>query len=154
MAADILAARGAAGDCSFAAKCGTTAARNPIPPLPTEIANGVLRLTAMRPPRIERPDLWAGVVADARRLVDEGWAAMAIALGWSAADLFGVGPKGDWDFQGLAVWLNGDSVVMLDEARSVAVDASGNHRYFTRGGMRHGTHPTINPVMLWQFGRG
>ena len=108
----------------------------------------------MPPPRkLEKAGNWRGVITDALTIAREGWVAQAIALGWNAGDLFGVGPRDDWDFQGLAVWLGGSSIVLLDERKAVAIDGNGERRYFVRGGMRHGTHPSIEPVMLWDFGR-
>jgi hypothetical protein len=105
------------------------------------------------PNGLEKAGNWRGVVADALTIAREGWAAKALALGWNAGDLFGIGPWDDWDFQGLAVWLDGCRMALLDERRAVAVNAAGDRRYFVRGGPRHGTHPTISPVMLWDFGR-
>lgn len=122
--------------------------------LSPSLSAALLRLEGMPPPRkLERAANWRGVVTDALTIAREGWAAKAIALGWTAGDLFGVGPRDDWDFQGLAVWLDGSRMLLLDERKAVAIDGAGERRYFVRGGMRHGTHPTIEPVMLWDFGR-
>lgn len=123
--------------------------------LPDDLANALRRLETMPPPRkLERAANWRGVVVDAMTLARDRWAAKALALGWTAGDLFGIGPRDDWDFQGLAVWLDGRRIVMLGDKRAIAADASGGSRSsFDRGGMRHGTHPTIDPVMLWEFGR-
>jgi hypothetical protein len=123
--------------------------------LPDDMAAALRRLEVLPPPRkLERAENWRGVVADAMTLARDRWAAKAMALGWTAGDLFGIGPRDDWDFQGLAVWLEGRRIVMLDSQRVIVV---GNPRdcrsSFERGGMRHGTHPTIEPVMLWEFGR-
>lgn len=122
--------------------------------LPDDLANALRRLERLPPPRkLERAANWRGVVVDAMTLARDRWAAKAMALGWTAGDLFGIGPRDDWDFQGLAVWLDGRRIVMLDDKRAIAADASGGSRSsFDRGGMRHGTHPTIEPVMLWEFG--
>ena len=68
--------------------------------------------------------------------------------------MFGIGPRDDWDFQGLAVWLEGRRIVMLDSQRVIVAGKPGDYRSsFERGGPRHGTQPTITPVMLWEFGR-
>jgi hypothetical protein len=123
--------------------------------LPDDLATALRRLERMPPPRkLQRPQNWGGVVADAMTLARDRWAAKAIALGWTAGDLFGVGARDDWDFQGLAVWLDGRRIVMLDDKQAIVVGNLGDYRTaFVRGGMRHGTHPTVQPVMLWEFGR-
>lgn len=119
--------------------------------LPSEIAVGMERLTSRRPPRLTRPEIWAEVVADAQRLVTEGWAAQAVALGWSATDLFGIGPHDDWEFEGLAVWLRRRKLALIDADVAVAHGAAST-AHFMRGGAGHGTMPTIQPVPLWDFG--
>jgi hypothetical protein len=45
-----------------------------------------------------------------------------LALGWSEADLFGIGPNDDVEFAGLSVWLCGRSIVMVDEDRAIVAD--------------------------------
>ncbi len=101
---------------------------------------------------LQTPEHWRSIVRDALAIAREGWATKALALGWSAEDLFGIGPRDDWDFAGLAVWLRGRAIALLDEDRAVV--SVGNQRStFIRGGMGHGTHPTVTPVMLWEFGR-
>ena len=121
--------------------------------LPDDLAASLRALEYMPAPRkIEQADSWRGIVRDALAIARGGWAANAIALGWSNGDLFGIGPRDDWEFSGLAVWLRGRSIVLLDQHRAIVADR--DHRAaFTRGGMGHGTHPTVTPVMLWEFGR-
>lgn len=123
--------------------------------LPDDLAAALRRLEGLPPPRkLEQAGNWSGVVGDAMTLARDRWAAKAMALGWTAADLFGVGPRTDWGFQGLAVWLYGRRIVMLDDSRVIVASKAGNYRSaFERGSPRHGTHPTIQPVMLWDFGR-
>ena len=123
--------------------------------LPDDLAAALRRFEQMGPPRkLENPGNWRGVVADAMTLARDRWAAKALALGWSSGDLFGIGPRDDWDFQGLALWLEGRRIVMLDAKQAVVVGDRANYRStFVRGGMRHGTYPAISPVMLWEFGR-
>lgn len=103
--------------------------------LPDDIAAALGRLEVLPPPRkLERAENWRDVVADAMTLARDRWAAKAMALGWTAGDLFGIGPRDDWDFQGLAVWLEGRRIVMLDDKRAIAADASGGSRSsFDRG---------------------
>lgn len=123
--------------------------------LPGDLAEALRRLETLPPPRkLERAANWRGVVADAMTIARDRWAAKAMALGWTAGDLFGIGPCDDWDFQGLAVWLDGRRIVLLDDKRAIAASISGEARSsFERGGIRHGTHPTSEAFMLWNFGR-
>lgn len=122
--------------------------------LPDNLAAALRRLETLPPPRkIENAEVWRRVVADALRIARDRWAAKALAMGWTAGDIFGVGPRDDWDFQGLAAWLDGMRIVMLDDTQAISTNDAGKNRYFIRGGMRHGTHPTVVPVMLWDFGR-
>jgi len=123
--------------------------------LPDDLAGALRRLETLAPPRqLENAHSWRSVVADAMTIARDQWAANAMALGWTAGDLFGVGPRDDWEFQGLAIWLDGRRLVMLDQARAIAVNAAdGRAATFIRGGTRHGSHPTVSPVMLWDFGR-
>ncbi len=126
----------------------------PLRDLPSGVVTGLRLLEqSSAPPKLERPASWRPVVADALRLANEGWAARALALGWSAHDLFGIGPVDDWEFSGLAVWLGGRTIVTLDSACAVAEGGQGFGSIFIRGGMGHGTHPTITPVLLWEFAR-
>lgn len=123
--------------------------------LPNDIAASLRRLETLPPPRtLERATNWRGVVADAMTIARDRWAVKAMALGWTAGDLFGIAPRDDWDFQGLAVWLEGRRIVMLDGQRVIVAGKAGDYRSsFERGGPRHGTQPIITPVMLWDFGR-
>ncbi len=123
--------------------------------LPHDLAAALFRLETLPPPRkLEPAANWRGVIADAMTLARDRWAAKAMALGWTAGDLFGIGQRDDWDFQGLAVWLDGRRIIMLDAERAIVAGNPGDYRSaFVRCGMRHGTRPTIEPVMLWEFGR-
>jgi len=80
------------------------------------LARAVSRLPARRP-NVEGTDAaWREIVADARRLVAEGWITTALALGWTAHDLFGVLD----DREGLAVWLRGRAIILIDGDGAVA----------------------------------
>ncbi|WP_288338494.1 hypothetical protein [uncultured Sphingomonas sp.] len=121
--------------------------------LPEHLAASLRTLEYMPAPRRgDLADRWRGIVRDALGLARGGWAANAMALNWSAGDLFGIGPRDDWEFSGLAVWLRGRSIVLLDQQRAIVADGD-QRAAFTRGGMGHGKHPTVTPVMLWEFGR-
>jgi len=126
--------------------------------LPDDLASALRHLETMPAPRkLDRATNWSGVVADTMTIARDRWAAKAMALGWTPGDLFGIGLRDDWDFQGLAVWLDGRRIIMLDGNQAIVAGGPsdlGNYRSaFIRGGMRHGTHPAVTPVMLWEFGQ-
>jgi len=121
--------------------------------LPDALATSLRTLEYMpAPKKIHRAENWRAVVADALTIARSGWAAKALALGWTAGDLYGIGPRDDWEFSGLAVWLRGRPIVLLDERYAIVTDV-GHRASFRRGGMGHGIHPAMTPVMLWEFGR-
>jgi hypothetical protein len=123
------------------------------PPLPdtfgldARLAADLRRLDVMPAPRVVGRGAWRPIVDDAMRVARDGWAASALALGWSEADLFGIGPNDDLEFAGLSVWLRGRTVLVVDEARALVVDGDRRAAYNRRpiGGLK--------PLMLWQFGR-
>lgn len=118
-------------------------------PLPTDIVAGLKRLGGMAAPRITRPEVWPQVVADAQRLVAEGWAAQAIGLGWAPLHLWGCSPeKGGNEAQdGLAVVLAGRRIVLLDDRSAIIESAAGTRRVFN-------VLPMAGAVMLWELGNG
>lgn len=120
---------------------------NDTAPMPVGIAAGLAALRTMAAPRITRPEVWPGIVADAVRLVDEGWAAKALALGWEPAHLWGCSPDkgGNPDHDGLAVLLAGRQIVMLDEAAAIMESRAGTHRLFN-------LRPMAGAIMLWELG--
>jgi hypothetical protein len=95
----------------------------PLMALPADLMAGLSKLRAMRTPRIHRPELWAGIKADAMRIAAEGWASQAMSLGWDAYALWGVEPSNDPDEFSLAVELAGRSIRAVDE-----------HRFYMRDG--------------------
>lgn len=83
--------------------------------LPGALAMGLHRLAAMPCPRLIRePAVWREVVGDALRLRDEGWLATALAMGWTALDLFGVADG----FESVAVELRNRPVIALLAAQA------------------------------------
>jgi hypothetical protein len=111
--------------------------------LPDDLANALRRLKRLPPPwKLERGANWRGVVVDAMTIARDRWPAKAMALGWTAGELFGIGPRDDWDLQGLAVWLDGRRVVMLDDKRAIVADPSGGRR--AAGGVRSRRHAPRN----------
>ena len=113
--------------------------------LARELADGVERLSRMPPPRLLNPSAWPVVVADAHRLLDEGWAAKALALGWSAFDLFGAvtDKDGDPSGDGLAVWLGGRRIALLSARTCTVKDGANRRAEFTR-------RDTPRRVLLWE----
>jgi hypothetical protein len=97
--------------------------------------------------RVRDQVAWRQVAGDARLLLDQGWVARALSLGWHATDLFGVSPDGGGDFEGLAVWLRGDRIVLMDER--TAISARGEtRRVFNR------RLPTPGAtIFIWDLGR-
>jgi hypothetical protein len=126
--------------------------REQLPPaLSLPIAAGLASLAKMNPPRrLKAGCRWDEIKGDAARLAAEGWALNALALGWHPLELFGCGGQSSSDFEGLAVWLSGRKVALLDERSAVAAHG-GAHFIFNR---RHGFDPsTSGGVFLWEFGR-
>lgn len=121
--------------------------------VPADLAAHLLRLDRLNPPRAFARAVWSMVVADALALARGGWVQSALALGWTEADLFGIGPRDANDFCGLAVWLQGRQLVALDANTAIAATASGR-ACFNRGGFGHGKDATAAPVPLWRFARG
>jgi hypothetical protein len=80
------------------------------------------------------------MVADARRLVQDGWASTALALGWNKVDLFGIA-KDQGGSLGLAAWLDGSDVLAVSEAWAVVRLPDGGRRYFNR--------PVVGAVLPW-----
>lgn len=111
------------------------------------LAADLRRLEAMPAPRVIGRGAWRPIVDDAMRIARDGWAASALALGWSEADLFGIGPHDDVEFAGLAVWLRGRPIVVVDVARAIVADGDRRAAY-NRRSLRG-----VKSVLLWQFGR-
>lgn len=110
-------------------------------PLPAAVRAGLNRLRLANPPRLRRSEVWQVVVADALRLAMDGWAERALSLGWQPIELFGISSS----FEGLAAWLDGRAILLLDDARVIV----------RRGDERHQYHRTSadGAVWLWDWGR-
>ncbi len=121
--------------------------------LPANIAEGLERPSHYPAHRFRGDaEAWARVVDDAHALALDGWASKALALGWSAHDVFGIGKRDSLDFAGLAVWLKGRRIVVLNADRAVVRDRGGM-ACFERGSWGHGRDASEPPVLLWQFAR-
>lgn len=122
--------------------------------LPADLAKNLHRLKLMTAPRrLQRFEMWQAVVMDALRLAADGWASRALALGWTPIDLFGTGREDSHDYSGLAVWLEGRTLLLLEADVAVARTQAGRRAYFHRGGLQHGANVDHPPVFLWEFGR-
>ncbi len=121
--------------------------------VPVWLDNDVRRLRGLPPPRLTDPRAWSPVVADALRLLNDGWTAKALALGWHPLELYGIGRRDSAEFHGVAIWLRTRRLIMLDETIAVVADAGGR-AYFTRGKhFREGGGDDPALCYLWQFGR-
>ena len=120
------------------------------PLLPLGLAGSVAQLEGMPPPRnIAKLEQWQPIVTDALRLAHDGWAAKALALGWSPHDVFGVGPHNSDEFEGLAIWLSGRTLVALTEWQA----RTNCGALFYREEYQRPKSWRAQPVFLWQFGR-
>lgn len=121
------------------------ASTEPLPPL---VVAGVASLRTSPAPRITRPEIWPVIVADACRLVEHGWAAEAVALGWQPLELFGCSadPESDDYLLGLAGWLNGRTIRCIFEASAIAIDGD-QRAAFNRKRSHAGA------IYLWEYGR-
>jgi hypothetical protein len=117
--------------------------------LDPDLADSLRSLERLPAPRLTRPAVWSEIVRDALSLARDGWAAKALALGWSAHDLFATGPTNSDQFDGLAVWLEGRTIALLDEWK---VHTTCGARFYREGYMRPNS-PRVIPVYLWRFGR-
>ena len=104
------------------------------PSLPDDWRDGLARLRDADKPLLGGAESWARLVADALGLADT-WAPQALALGWSAVDLFGVEPNGArrLDRDGLAASLEGRKVVAVtSDAATIATPSGGLLRHYRR----------------------
>jgi hypothetical protein len=122
--------------------------------LSAELIANLSRLRDMEPPSgfLDRTG-WSRTVNDALLLARRGWAASALALGWSLHDIYGVGPRNSREFEGLAIWLGGRRLVLMDQHCAVTAGGALGNTY-RRGSAFHRSRPDAQPVLLWQFGRG
>jgi TubC N-terminal docking domain len=117
--------------------------------LPQEIAEGVHALLSADRARGIPPQRWPQVQRDAARLAEGGWAQQALALGWSAADLFGCDQRAPWyrlDRSGLVLLTGGREVVEL------TVDVAAL-RTSTGSVLRYRRRPPARPpaALLWEL---
>jgi hypothetical protein len=114
--------------------------------VPADILAGLDRLRGMRRPRIQRPELWQGIVSDTLRIETDGWGGQALALGWEPLLIFGYQPSDDPEEFSLAVELSGRSIVAVDKDRF----------YLRHGDVRRFFENRPRPLLtryLWDFDR-
>ncbi len=116
--------------------------------LPSAISSGLVTLKSMAAPRLQRPERWPRVVSDALRLARDGWAAKALALGWSPLDLFGAGADeaGDPFADGLVVRLESRPII-ASCASFATIDAGTGGRVFLHRATNEGAR------LLWSLGQ-
>jgi TubC N-terminal docking domain len=114
---------------------------------PREIADGVHAiLTADGAQRIP-PQRWPRVQRDVVRLVEGGWLERALALGWTAADLFSCDRRAPWhrlDRAGLVLLVGGHEIVELTGDNAALRTSTGSV-------LRYRRRPPARPpvALLW-----
>ena len=105
------------------------------PSLPIAISKGLASLPTMACPHNLNSTRWPIAVADAVKLGADGWAATALALGWSDIDLFGVVTirGGNPEADGLAVKLAGRCLLALCASFATVDLGNGGRLYLHRG---------------------
>lgn len=119
-------------------------ARNSETELPAELGQGLAKLRSGWSPNVIEYDIWREIVADALALRDAGWAAAALALGWSPLDLFGHSDRRD----GLAIWLRRRPILLIDAAFAMVDNGDG-----VRGGYYRCRDGMPGATLLWEIGQ-
>jgi hypothetical protein len=117
--------------------------------LPREIAHGVHAILSPDRARGIAPQRWPRVQRDAARLVEGGWLERALALGWTAADLFGCDRRAPWhrlDRAGLVLLTGGHEIVELTEEIATLRTSTGS-------ALRYRRRPAATPpvALLWEL---
>lgn len=116
--------------------------------LPPEIVDGVRAILSADGARGIPPQRWPRVQRDVVRLIEAGWLERALALGWSAADLFGCDQRAPWhrlDRSGLVLLLGGHEIVGLSSDVATIKTRTGSV-------LRHRRRPPAKPpvALLWE----
>ena len=116
---------------------------------PDEWIDGVLQLHTMRRPQGVTAVRWRHVQFDATRFLDR-WATQAMALGWTANDVFGVNrdsPFERLDAAGLVRLLDSREIAVLTTSEAVIAGKNGAIQTYRR------QTPTAAQVLLWELGQ-
>jgi hypothetical protein len=117
--------------------------------LPREIAEGVSAIRSADGAREIPPQRWPRVQRDAARLVEGGWLERALALGWTATDLFGCDRRAPWyrfDRAGLVLLISGHEIVELTAHDAALRTSTGSMLRYRR------RWPATPPVaLLWEL---
>jgi hypothetical protein len=117
--------------------------------LPREIADGVRAILSADGARGIPPQRWPRVRGDAAGLVEDGWLERALALGWTAADLFGCDHRAPWhrlDRAGLVLLAGGHQIIELTAHHAALRTSTGSVLRYRR------RRPATPPVArLWEL---
>jgi hypothetical protein len=114
----------------------------------TQWADGIARLDPDHPPGDVPLGRWRQLLADARRLFDDGIVAQAAAAGWTSHDLFGCDrarPFARLDQAGLAWFVRGARVVSLSMSAAVIETQTGARQPYRRRAGAPGR------VLVWEL---
>jgi hypothetical protein len=117
--------------------------------LPREIADGGRAILPADGARGIPPQRWPRVQRDVVRLVEGGWLQRALALGWTAADLYGCDRRAPWhrlDRSGLLLLTGGHEIVELTGDSAALKTATGSVLRFRR---RPPPRPPV--ALLWEL---
>jgi TubC N-terminal docking domain len=117
--------------------------------LPREIADGVRAILSADGARGIPPQRWPRLQSDAARLIEGGWSEQALALGWTAADLFGCDRRAPWhrlDWAGLLLLISGHEIVELTAHHAALRTTTGSV-------LRYWRRPSPRPplALLWEL---
>jgi hypothetical protein len=117
--------------------------------LPREIADGVHAILSADGAQGIPPHRWPRVQRDVVQLLEGGWLERALALGWTAADLFGCDRRAPWhrlDRAGLVLLVGGHEIVELTPDVAALRTSTGSVLRFRR------RPPATPPVaLLWEL---
>jgi hypothetical protein len=117
--------------------------------LPREIADGVRAMLSAGGARGIPPQRWPRVQRDAARMIEGGWLERALALGWTAADLFGCDRRAPWhrlDRAGLVLLTGGHEILELTADLAALKTSTGSVLRFRR---RPPARPPV--ALLWEL---
>jgi hypothetical protein len=117
--------------------------------LPLEIADGVHAILSADGAQGIPPHRWPRVQRDVVQLLESGWLEPALALGWTAADLFGCDRRAPWhrlDRAGLVLLTGGHEIVELTEEVAALRTSTGSVLRFRR---RPPARPPV--ALLWEI---